>query len=114
MFCSVLLPPALTGTMYSNHTRSWPPHWTHLPWSRLHTYILTQEEGSGLPAGPIRSQRSMPRLCPAGVSPSPLADAERPVRRLNSFGTIASPLAPLASPPPRVRPALEGVHTPCE
>jgi hypothetical protein len=112
MFCSVLLPPARTGTTYSNHTRSWPPHRTHLPWSRLHTYILTQAEGSGLPTGSDGTRRSKPWTSPVLVFSAALVDAERPARRFKSSGTIASPLGPLT--PPGEAPAFfQATPPPC-
>src|SRR3712207_5842880 len=110
MFCSVLLPPAHTGTLYRNHTRSWPPQRTHLPWSLLHTCILTQAGGSGFPTGPDWVRCSDPRTRPVWVSSSGLVDTERPARRFKSFGTIASPLGPL-TPPDKARTLPEAVPT---
>src|ERR671917_74666 len=76
---------------------SWSPHWTHFPPSRLHTCIFTHAEGSGFPTWPAKPRCSRPGFRPSRVSSSAL-DADRPTRRLNSFGPFSPPLAP--SPPP--------------
>ncbi len=54
--------------------RSWPPHRTHLPRSRRHTYILTQAEGNGLPVGPGPPNAlsgGLALMCTLGKSHSP-------------------------------------------